>query len=326
MADEWNVAVPIDHLLIGSIPGAIRALKASTKSQLDHEHETPVDGDATGSEHSAGSAVCYEDTSTPTTRPGGATLGANAIDQGRLWLDDNFDPPILKRWDGSAFEIVGTLAGGASPNQAFLISTTAEDIEGGRESQIRFKGTQSGGELTTLGYIEFAHDSGNDDEFGRFRVVLNNGGEGDSPTSIAIDYARDGTIDIASSVSVLDEDDMSSDSAVKVATQQSIKAYVDSAPNYTPSSLSFSDNPAEQSITFPNGLIFKAGYVVKAGDPTTITFGTAFPNAVLSASITQVHTVTVTHNTSVRSMTTASLIVNDSDQNGTGYYWQAWGR
>jgi len=108
MANEWNVAYPIDHTKIGGLPGAIRTLKTSVKTQLDREHETPVDGDATGGEHTLGSAVCYMGTSTPATRPDGATaLDDNDIDNARLWLDTNFDPPVLKRWNASAWEVVG---------------------------------------------------------------------------------------------------------------------------------------------------------------------------------------------------------------------------
>jgi len=108
MANEWNISYPLDHTLISDVPTEIRKLKNSCKDQLDMEHETPQDGDATGSEHSSGSAVAYEGSSTPTNRPDGATaLADNAIDRGRIWLDDNFDPPLLKRWTGSAFEVVG---------------------------------------------------------------------------------------------------------------------------------------------------------------------------------------------------------------------------
>ena len=104
MANEWNTSYPLDHTLISDVPGEIRKLKDSCKDQFDREHETPVDGDATGAEHSSGSAVAYEGTSTPTNRPDGSTaLANNAIDRGRMWLDDNFNPPILKRWTGSAF-------------------------------------------------------------------------------------------------------------------------------------------------------------------------------------------------------------------------------
>jgi len=107
MANEWNTGYPIDHTLASAVPGEIRKLKDSVKDQLSHEHQAPVDGDETGTEHSNGSAVAFEGTSTPTTRPGGAALADNAIDRGRLWLDDNYDPPRPKRWKGNAFEDVG---------------------------------------------------------------------------------------------------------------------------------------------------------------------------------------------------------------------------
>lgn len=107
MANEWNVSYPLDHTLISAVPGEVRKLKDSCKDQLKREHEDPVDGDATGAEHSSGSAVAYEGTATPTNRPDGTTaLADNAIDRGRLWLDDNHAIPALKRWNGSAFEVI----------------------------------------------------------------------------------------------------------------------------------------------------------------------------------------------------------------------------
>lgn len=107
MANEWNVSYPLDHTLISALPGEIRKLKTSAKTQIDREHETPVDGDATGGEHSLGAAVCYYGTATPTNRPDGATaLGANNIDRGRLWIDSNFSPPVLKQWSGTAWVAV----------------------------------------------------------------------------------------------------------------------------------------------------------------------------------------------------------------------------
>lgn len=105
MADEWNVAVPDDHSLISAYPAHDRALRTNAKAVIENEHEDLGDSN-TGGEHSSGAAVGYEGTDEPTERPGGTSLADNAIDRGRLWLDDNYDPPILKRWDGSAWEIV----------------------------------------------------------------------------------------------------------------------------------------------------------------------------------------------------------------------------
>jgi hypothetical protein len=83
-------------------------------------------------------------------------------------------------------------------------------------------------------------------------------------------------------VSVLDEDDMSSDSDTAIATQQSIKAYVDSAPNFTPSTYA-----GGESVTFPNGLIIKFGTVTAtANGNTTVNYDADFLSGVVSAQLT----------------------------------------
>jgi hypothetical protein len=87
MANEYDSAYPIDHTLVSDYPSETRAVKATA--------------------FTVGMASAFEGTVTPANRPNTATaLANNALDRGRLWLDDNFDPPILKRWDGSAWEIV----------------------------------------------------------------------------------------------------------------------------------------------------------------------------------------------------------------------------
>lgn len=186
------------------MPGEIRKLKDSCKDQIDREHETPVDGDATGGEHSSGSAVAYEGTSTPANRPDGATaLADNAIDRGRLWLDDNSDPPVLKRWDGSAWETLQTLGG------------------------------------------------------------------------------------------------------------------------YSPAAYA-----GEESVTLPNGLIFKAGVVAQA-NPATITFAAAFPNAILSANVKSVLSGVAADPTSISAYSTTQIVTYTVGVTGPGtptsILWQAWG-
>ena len=87
-----------------------------------------------------------------------------------------------------------------------------------------------------------------------------------------------------SEVSILDEDDMASDSATSLATQQSIKAYVDNLGVHSPTSYT-----GGETTTLPNGMIFKAGQVSVAGDTAeTITFGAAFPNGIVSVVTTLV--------------------------------------
>ena len=75
----------------------------------------------------------------------------------------------------------------------------------------------------------------------------------------------------------LDEDDMASNSATAICSQQSIKAYVDAEvagvdPTYS----------GGESHTFQGGLIIKGGYESNPGITGDVTFGTAFPNSCIS--------------------------------------------
>ena len=87
-------------------------------------------------------------------------------------------------------------------------------------------------------------------------------------------------------VSVLDEDDMTSDSATALATQQSIKAYVDdsSTDGFSPTAYA-----GEESVTLPNGLIMKMGLSSSVANDNSlaVSFGTSFPNAVISVVLTK---------------------------------------
>jgi lipopolysaccharide export system protein LptA len=65
-----------------------------------------------------------------------------------------------------------------------LTSTVAEDTDGGRETRLIFQGTQSGGEETHLGWVEFHHDGAADDEQGEFAVYVNDGNDADAPTLV----------------------------------------------------------------------------------------------------------------------------------------------
>jgi hypothetical protein len=75
-----------------------------------------------------------------------------------------------------------------------LHNTAQEDGDGGRESRIIARGEQSGGEETVLGYAEFAHDGTSDDEKGLFRVLLNDGDDGTTPSITGIRIEADGGV------------------------------------------------------------------------------------------------------------------------------------
>ncbi|MAL50370.1 MAG: hypothetical protein CMH18_11475 [Methylophaga sp.] len=108
------------------------------------------------------------------------------------------------------------------------------------------------------------------------------------------DIDVDGTIEFdalsgTGSVSVTDikdEDNMSSNSATALATQQSIRAFTAMSPIQNGSGGGYTGG---ESVTFPNGLILKMGKtgdVAQDGD-TTVTFGSAFPNEIISLVITK---------------------------------------
>ena len=122
-------------------------------------------------------------------------------------------------------------------------------------------------------------------------------------------------------VAILDEDTMSSDSATSLATQQSIKAYVDTTAGptvgFTPTSYT-----GGESVTFPNGLIMKWGIVSHSSSGGTITFAEAFPNAVINIQGAAVGADT-TANLGVTSFTKTQIVCNPSVT--SVYHWQAVG-
>ena len=99
-----------------------------------------------------------------------------------------------------------------------------------------------------------------------------------------------GTAAAPAEVSILDEDDMTSDSATALATQQSIKAYVDTTAGPTVGFTPTATAGDTKSITLPNGLIMKFGRVSASGSTKTTVnfsdFGGNFTNNVFSVVLT----------------------------------------
>lgn len=88
-----------------------QATKKAMEFVNNKEHED-IGADPSASDgggvHSLGSSVAYWGTATPTKRPDGSTnLANNAIDKGRVWFDSNFSPPVMMKWDGSAWVQTG---------------------------------------------------------------------------------------------------------------------------------------------------------------------------------------------------------------------------
>ena len=122
-------------------------------------------------------------------------------------------------------------------------------------------------------------------------------------------------------VAILDEDDMVSNSATALATQQSIKAYVDaSAQTFVPASYL-----GEESVTLPNGLIMKMGSTTSK----TVNYGTAFPRGFVSVTISNRSSYGDTYGNSsfvTSSSVSGFTITSGVSVSGNGpWFWQAIG-
>jgi hypothetical protein len=130
-------------------------------------------------------------------------------------------------------------------------------------------------------------------------------------------------------VAILDEDNMSTDSATSLATQQSIKAYVDasSTDGFTPTATA-SDT---KSVTLPNGLIMKFGRVVAGGGTTTTInfsdFGGNFTNDIFSVVLTAERSGGETNQARLNAApTTSSFVINNDLSGNTNVDFIAIGR
>lgn len=148
----------------------------------------------------------------------------------------------------------------------------------------------------------------------------------DGASTLTGNVAMAGTLDIGSSTAVggvLDEDAMGSDSATNLATQQSIKAYVDDSIA-TDGVAGAAFGGSSESTEFSSGLIMKTGTAGGVGSQT-ITFGTAFPTALVSVVVTPQGSAAIAVETYVVSVSASSFGIRNADGNVADYYWVAMG-
>jgi len=174
----------------------LQHIKKGLRIRLEKEHNcsaATMAANSSGGEHLNGSAATYEGTSEPTKRPDTSTdLADNAYDRGRLWLDDNYDPPVLKRWDGSAWEVIGRMLVDDESLVVYLSNEKQENIDGGRETKIIFKGEKTDGTAHELAMIQVSHDGTGDDYKGNIILYANDGDDaaGSLTEVLRIDSAK----------------------------------------------------------------------------------------------------------------------------------------
>lgn len=158
--------------------------------------------DSSGNPLQSGTVELYEaGTSTPVTGYADAALGSSlgstiTLDSRGaklIFVDGLVDLKIIVKdsagttintYDGLDYDASGPTVIDSDP-EIVLQNTDQEDTDGGRQSIIRHKGEQSGGEVSTLATLVASHKGTLDDQKGRYRINVNNGTDNDTPTLIA---------------------------------------------------------------------------------------------------------------------------------------------
>jgi len=127
-------------------------------------------------------------------------------------------------------------------------------------------------------------------------------------------------------VAILDENDMDSDSDTSLATQQSIKAYVDTTAGptvgFTPTSYT-----GGETTTLPNGLIMKFGTITAtANSATSVNFGEGF-SAVVSAQVTFLEDNNNDRQpVKIGSLSTSTLTIRNTNSVNLTAHWLVFGK
>jgi hypothetical protein len=74
------------------------------------------------------------------------------------------------------------VTGASNTNFISILNESASDADGNRYSKLFFRGTQSGGETSTLCSVQSGHDGSSDDQKGRLTLHTNDGSDDNNPT------------------------------------------------------------------------------------------------------------------------------------------------
>ena len=209
-----------------------------------------------------------------------------------------------------------------------VTATTITDTTASAFAATLLDDANAGAALTTLGISAFAQTVLNDTTAAAARTTLgvpdsvvvldeddmgaNAGSTTEAPSQDSVyDFVAAGTLTMTgktlttptltspvlntgvSGTAVLDEDAMGSDSNTKLATQQSIKAYVDNNISVFSPTVAAGMAAGTVSCTLPNGMIMKWGSATLTNSTwadTTVTFATAFTNGCYNIQITPAKT------------------------------------
>jgi len=127
--------------------------------------------------------------------------------------------------------------------------------------------------------------------------------------------------------SVKDEDNMASDSASHVPTQQSVKAFTEARTTMVPAITGAGTGYAgEESVTHANGQIVKDGSEAIGATSGIVTFAVPFPNALKSIQLTLVETSGfTTDSVTISASSVSSFTWNVPNSVRESFFWTAKG-
>ena len=132
----------------------------------------------------------------------------------------------------------------------------------------------------------------------------------------------DANVTFAKLSNVIDDDTMATATDTTLATSESIKAYVDSAANFTPSTYA-----GEESVTLPNGLIMKFGTVTATLNAvTTVTFGSAFTDTVNAQLTVEENSSSDRYSIKIDSLSVSALGIRNTVGANLTVHWMVIGR
>ena len=178
-----------------------------------------------------------------------------------------------------------------------LENTATEDSDTGRESQIRFQGRQSGGEVSILAKIQGSHDSTGDDEKGDLIFYTNDGNDGaattermriDSSGNVGIGTtAPTSTFDVKGTKGIYDSNGTTT--AQPLYQEIAFSKAISGTSAVDVAAITLPDNYAQGFVEFvisgenPSGnagrVFAKRFYELNAGTPSFTTIGTDYTYA-----------------------------------------------
>lgn len=310
----WDVTAPDILQPYGNHYKEMYDLRKGVGIRMNKEHETLAASSA-GGVHKQGSARAFFQDSAPTTQIDGTAWDSG--DRGSFWVDPNSSPDdelnILTdyastgTWTPISTEIIATLLASNRQFAGTLTVDGATTLTGA----VTATGLITANSGVTLGAGDDLIGSATSDitiNTNKFTVA---GATGN--TLVAGTFTSTGVATLG------DTSALATSGAPAADAQIANKKYVDDQDT--------ADHPAYsggESHTDGSGLIMKMGFISQDGAVTAVSFGTAFPNALISVTATSDYTSNTTRGLVIQSESAAGFSI-ELDDTVTGYYWFAVG-